>query len=195
MSQDDINDKHGRKLSKGELALWRAVTRDVDLADGAAYQSDDRDTQDFASMMQGERVQPLSSFGEGKAESAGEQRVSKAQARDLDKRTEMRLSRGQLDIQGRIDLHGFGQAEAQRALNSFLLNAYAQGKRCVLVITGKGKIVMDEAQIDQTPGVLRRSLPDWVREAPLDHIVLSIAQASSKHGGGGAYYVLLRRKR
>lgn len=190
--KDDRNIE--RQLSAEELALWRAVTRDVVLQDGAEYQEvAERAGEDFAAMMAEDHVQKLPNATMPRKETKESPQSRKA--KDIDKRTAMRLERGQLEIEGRIDLHGLGQAQAQEALNAFLMNAYAQGKRCVLVITGKGRIVMDDHLEDQTPGVLRRKLPQWVKEPPLSAIVLSVAQASTKHGGGGAYYVLLRRAR
>ena len=194
MDKKEDNIIKGRGLSAEELALWRAVTRDVALQDGAEYQdAAPQAAEDFAAMMAGDDVQMLQSTTMPPEEAKRAQQSRKA--KDLDKRTAMRLERGQLEIESRIDLHGLGQAQAQERLNSFLLNAYAQGKRCVLVITGKGGIVMEAHLENQTPGVLRRKLPHWVKEPPLSDIVLSLAQASVKHGGGGAYYVLLRRKR
>ncbi len=195
-NKDDDDMNGGRRLSHAELALWRVVTKDVDLAEGAEYQKrhSETDGEDFAAMMASENVRPQKTSEKDEVRPSVSRNQGKS-ARDLDKRTAMRLNRGQLDIEGRIDLHGYGVRQAQDALNRFILNAYAHGKRCVLVITGKGHVVLDEEREAETPGLLRRRLPHWVHEAPLDQIVLSIAQASAQHGGGGAYYVLLRRKR
>ena len=41
--------------------------------------------------------------------------------------------------------------------------------------------------------VLKRSLPDWLAEAPLGDCVLAFASAAPEHGGSGATYVLLRK--
>jgi DNA-nicking Smr family endonuclease len=62
------------------------------------------------------------------------------------------------------------------------------GRRCVLVITGKG-IWRSEA------GILREMVPRWLNEAPNRARVLAIAHAQPRHGGQGALYVLLKRKR
>ncbi len=108
------------------------------------------------------------------------------QAPQLDARTNQRLRRGQVPIDGKIDLHGMTQAEAHEKLNGFIKRAYAKQKRCLLVITGKGK--MGE-------GVLRQKLPLWLGMAPLKDIVLKIHPAIQEHGGGGAWYVYLKRQR
>ena len=106
----------------------------------------------------------------------------------VDKRLAERLKRGQLEIEGMLDLHGLTQEEAHRQLDGFLAAAAHAGRRCVLVITGKG--VWREAA-----GVLRESVPRWLNEAPNRARVLAIAQAQPRHGGSGALYVLLKRRR
>lgn len=105
---------------------------------------------------------------------------------ELDRRTAEKLRKGKMPIDGKLDLHGLTQIQAYDALCPFILNAYARGARCLLVITGKGK---------STEGVLRRKTPEWLKEEPFDRIVLKIQEARPEHGGAGALYVFLRRKR
>ena len=57
---------------------------------------------------------------------------------DLDRRKARKIGTGKVEIDGRIDLHGMRQAEAHAALRRFLMRAYAEGRRWLLVITGKG---------------------------------------------------------
>src|SRR5690606_35687183 len=57
------------------------------------------------------------------------------QVAGLDRRSAQRLKRGQMTIDGRIDLHGLTQEEAHRALNSFIGSSLAAGRRAILVIT------------------------------------------------------------
>lgn len=116
----------------------------------------------------------------------------------IDKRTNQRLKRGQMKIDGRLDLHGHYQADAHRALHGFVRAAYDNGRRCLLVITGKGgPKTGDESEImpARDRGILRRNVPRWLNEAPVRQMVLSIESARPQHGGDGAFYVLLRRKR
>jgi len=107
---------------------------------------------------------------------------------DIDRRNAERLRRGQMPIEGVLDLHGHRQHEAEEALGRFLASAQAAEKRCILIITGKG-------QIGDSRGVLRRSLGEWLNQGANRARVLAFAQAQPKHGGAGAFYVLLKRRR
>jgi DNA-nicking Smr family endonuclease len=106
----------------------------------------------------------------------------------VDKRLAERLKRGQLPIEGMLDLHGLTQEEAHRQLDGFLAHAAHGGRRCVLVITGKGVWRSDS-------GILKEMVPRWLNEAPNRARVLAIANAQPRHGGSGALYVLLKRRR
>ena len=79
------------------------------------------------------------------------------------------------------------QDEAHRALARFVARAYDDGRRAMLVITGKGS--------REGEGVLRRAVPRWLAEPSCRGVVLAIEEAQGRHGGAGALYVLLRRKR
>lgn len=107
----------------------------------------------------------------------------------LDKRTAQRLARGQLAIEARLDLHGLTQSEAHARLAGFIRRAVASGKRCVLVITGKG------AKPGGETGVLRQAVPRWLNEPALRRDIVTLRHAQPKDGGTGALYVLLRRER
>ena len=101
----------------------------------------------------------------------------------LDDRTRRRLSRGDVPIDRRLDLHGHTAARAEIKLQRFIEDASYAKCRCVLVITGKGA------------GVLKGFVPGWLKEAPLSRLVLALAEARPVDGGSGAFYVLLRRQR
>ena len=101
----------------------------------------------------------------------------------LDGRTQRRLSRGDVSIDRRLDLHGHTAAGAEIKLQRFIKDASYAGCRCVLVITGKGA------------GVLKGHVPGWLKRPPLTGLVLALAEAHPADGGSGAFYVLLRRLR
>lgn len=108
----------------------------------------------------------------------------------VDKRTATRFKRGLMAIEATLDLHGHTRDSGRQALTTFLQAHQAAGRRCVLVITGKG-LKGD----DWSPGVLREAVPGWLNAPPLREIVLSFSYAQPQHGGSGALYVLLKRSR
>lgn len=118
-----------------------------------------------------------------------------AQPVRMDRRAFDKMVRGKLQPEGRIDLHGMTLAEAHPELVRFILNAHGEGKRLVLVITGKGKRGEDLGPIPQRMGALRHQVPQWLALPPLGSAILQVTTASLKHGGAGAYYVYLRRGR
>jgi len=118
---------------------------------------------------------------------------SRGKATDLDRRTEERLTRGELPLEGRMDLHGMTQAQAHRALQIFIRRSFDDGKRCVLIITGKGVRTDDNGVV--VPGVLRAAVPTWLGAEVQAGRVLRWTVAQPQHGGDGALYVLLRRQR
>jgi DNA-nicking Smr family endonuclease len=112
--------------------------------------------------------------------------IEHGKATGLDRRSAERLRRGRLPIDGRLDLHGMTQAAAAERLAEFIAGAHGAGKRCVLVITGKGLA---------GGGVLREQVPRWLNQPPNRGRVLAFDYAQAQHGGMGALYVLLKRRR
>lgn len=106
----------------------------------------------------------------------------------IDRRTAERLRRGQIPIEATVDLHGFTQDEAFGAIETFLFESITAGRRCVLVITGKGTA-------RDGGGVLRSAVPRWLTEGIYREHLIGIAVAFPQHGGEGALYVLLRKQR
>jgi DNA-nicking Smr family endonuclease len=113
----------------------------------------------------------------------------------MDAKAHARMTRGKLDPEARIDLHGMTLAQAHPELIHFILTSHSAGCRLVLVITGKGKAKPDHGPIPQRLGVLRHQVPLWLRQMPVAPCVLQITESHIRHGGGGAYYVYLRRTR
>ena len=97
------------------------------------------------------------------------------------------LRRGDFALQGRLDLHGLTQAQAKEAVDRFLSDSRRTGKRCVLIVHGRGL-----NSPDQIP-VLKQQLKVWLSQKRLGSMVLAFATARPQDGGAGAVYVLLRR--
>ncbi len=98
-----------------------------------------------------------------------------------------KLRRGEFAVQGHFDLHGLTREEAKGAVERFLRASRNAGKRCVLVVHGRGL-----HSKDQLP-VLKDALRTWLSTARFARHVLAFATARPVDGGGGAIYVLLRR--
>ncbi len=109
----------------------------------------------------------------------------------LERRVRTSLRRGSRGVDAAIDLHGMRQSEAHAALIDFLHRSRASGHAVVLVVTGKGA-GGDDPYAER--GVLRRSVPHWLRLPELRPLVLGFEEAAHHHGGGGALYIRLRRR-
>ena len=107
----------------------------------------------------------------------------------VDKRTATRFRRGLMPIDATLDLHGHTQQSGRTALAGFLRAHGAAGRRCVLVVTGKG------LKDDWSVGALRQALPGWLNAPDLRRLILAYCHAQPHHGGSGAVYILLRRER
>jgi DNA-nicking Smr family endonuclease len=103
----------------------------------------------------------------------------------LDDRRWRDLRRGRIRPERTLDLHGRRAQEAHTAVRGFLADAYADGLRCVAVITGRGS--------SEEGGVLRRELPHWLNAPDLRRILLGAAHPHSANTG--AVHLLLRRRR
>ena len=121
----------------------------------------------------------------------------------LDRRTAQRLTRGNVEIERWLDLHGTGIEMARVRLLAFLREAQTLGVRTALVITGKGDSPYsrhtlhgaDHFNSPERAGRLRRLVPEWLHESEFRACVSGFQPAHPKHGGGGAFYVKVRRLR
>ncbi|MDP6351169.1 MAG: Smr/MutS family protein [Alphaproteobacteria bacterium] len=171
----------GPGLTREDLELWRAVTRhDRPLPGREEAPSPEPPSEPSPS-------RPPAPAGP--APRVALPALSQNRPAGLDKRTALRLKRGQIAVDDVLDLHGMTQDMAHGALGRRLAAAQASGQRCVLVITGKG------TRPDGATGVLRTMVPRWLDEAPNRARVLAIHAAQPRDGGSGALYVLLRKRR
>ncbi|MDF1562383.1 MAG: Smr/MutS family protein [Deltaproteobacteria bacterium] len=105
----------------------------------------------------------------------------------IDRKLLRRLKRGDFSVQGHLDLHGLVREAAQVEVRRFIRDSRGQGKRCVLIIPGRGK-----GSPDGEP-VLKKALVRWLSRGELGRQVLAFCTARPGDGGAGALYVLLRR--
>ncbi|MBW2242916.1 MAG: Smr/MutS family protein [Deltaproteobacteria bacterium] len=109
-------------------------------------------------------------------------------AKGIDRAHRDRLSRGEVEIDVELDLHGLGEPDARSLVRAAVEDAYQEGDRCLLVIHGRGRG-------SEFGSVLREGLPEWLTAPPAGRRVMAFATALPRDGGPGASYVLLRRKR
>ena len=170
-----------KTLSKADVALWRAVVADVRpmRAQKSPFPPPiAADSTEETPSGAAPAVPPV-------APAAPPKRLAPIPV-DIDHRTRVKLRRGRLDVEARLDLHGMRQDEAHRALIDFLRRAQAQGAKIAIVVTGKGSS-------GESGGVLRRMTPLWLQSPQLRPIVVGFGEAARQHGGEGALYVRLRR--
>ena len=105
--------------------------------------------------------------------------------RQIDQKTTKKISKGKISMDGKLDLHGYTQKDAHRALFDYIENAYFANKRTILVITGKGNLGR---------GILRENVPKWLGEAAFTRLISGFGPSNPSHGGIGALYVRIRKK-
>lgn len=171
-------EKLARKLGKKDAELWRAVTRDVKKFDERAYQ--EPDDEDILPSGAREKVSERVTLSPKKI-------VPPPSGHDVDRATLQKFTRGKMPMDATLDLHGLNQITAREALHKFIKAGYAQGHRCVLVITGKGTL--------SKPSLIKTRIADWLAEDAVAPLILKTSQALISHGGAGALYILLRRAR
>ena len=121
---------------------------------------------------------------------------SPGRAPGIDRKTSLKLKKGKVEIDCKLDLHGLTQIEAKKALEKAILGAWKNRFRLILVITGKGlrQSKSNGSNDNEAPGILRRAVPGWLKETPMSNFVLAFSSAQQTHGGTGALYVLLRKQ-
>ena len=109
--------------------------------------------------------------------------IKHGESAGLDKRSADKLRKGKMVIDARLDMHGMSQEQAHRALNAFIEAAFVTQKRCVQVVTGKGK------------GILQQAVPEWLNQMPNRARIISFTHTPQHQGGTGALNILIKRQR
>ena len=114
----------------------------------------------------------------------------------IDKKKLSLLKRGKLQPEFILDLHGMNTIIAQKKSIEFIKSNYLNGKRLLLIITGKGKssrtsFFKNGAQI----GIIRKSLKSWLYESDMRTKILGIVSSHINHGGEGAFYIYLKKNK
>jgi DNA-nicking Smr family endonuclease len=107
----------------------------------------------------------------------------------LDGGWDKRLSRGLVQPDRVVDLHGHSLATAYDLLDRRLEQAAATGDRVLLLITGKQRAGTERR------GAIRAAVGDWLAVSRHAGSIAAVRGAHPRHGGAGALYIVLRRKR
>ena len=105
----------------------------------------------------------------------------------VDQRLLSALKKGDFSFQVQLDLRGMTSEEATRAVDPFLSQAKREGKRCVLIVHGRG--LDAKSQIS----ALREQVTVWLDRGRMGKLALAFCTARPQDGGKDALYVLLRR--
>jgi DNA-nicking Smr family endonuclease len=177
-----------RRLSAEEIELWLNVTRGVVRRPGSGSPQLSQPGKNAELQASEAGNNPPKGASAATPPSPVEH---KAPLAPFERRLRQKLARGRAAPDAAIDLHGMRRQEAFAALREFLARAQIEGARLVLVVTGKGERATSG---EATQGILRTSVPNWLRGAEYRAIVLGFEEASRPHGGAGALYVRLRRR-
>lgn len=97
------------------------------------------------------------------------------------------LARGEIVPESELDLHHLTADAAAHKAERFIEQSVEKGRRCVLLIHGRG------LHSGPSGPALRPALVESLCRRPLAKHVLAFASAPPRHGGPGALIVLLRR--
>ena len=114
----------------------------------------------------------------------------------IDKNKLSLLKRGKIKPEKILDLHGLTSVEAKTKAIEFTKINFNLGLRLLLIITGKGKIKINDLNREELkPGVLRKSLKSWLYDSDLRPNILGIISSHISHGGEGAFYIYLKNNK
>jgi len=178
-------------ITAEDRILWGRVARSTRPMPGKSVEDLEREMEDFATLLDPPAPKPkprrARSVAGDLVEEKPQQKRQPPAPNVIDRPTHQKIARGRLPIEGKVDLHGMTQSEAHALLLSFLQRAYADGRRHVLVVTGKGSP-------SRGTGVLRQAVPGWLSTPPFRALVSGHQEAARHHGGEGALYIRLRKR-
>ena len=140
---------------------------------------------------------------------------------NIDRSTLKKFQTQQFKIEAQLDLHGHTETQAYNAVFKFIKFSYTQGKRCILIITGKGLLKSKKMSLrggeapracpERSRGMaisadsheeyfwhkktLKDQVPTWLNSDSLTPYILSFIHPAPTLGGSGALYILLRRNK
>ena len=95
------------------------------------------------------------------------------------------IKQGKVKPDGVLDLHGYKLYDAKIILQKYIVNAYEENVRNILIITGKGQ---------NNTGVLKKEVPLWLNDKVLTNLLVNYKIAPKYFGGEGALLVRIKNK-
>ena len=172
-----------RRLSPDEQNLWSRVVESVrPLAPRAAASAPSKPAAPPAPAPSPRAVAPKSAPAPARPRGPGV---------TLDASWDRRLSRGLVQPDATLDLHGHNLATAYDLLDRRLDQAIHNGARLLLLVTGKPP--GPERPVKR--GAIRAAIGDWLAASRHADRIAAVRNAHPRHGGQGALYIVLRRPR
>ena len=166
-----------RPLNPEEQALWRRVVESVRPLHGALPKAEPGP------------IEPVA-ISKTAAPKAAVQAARKAEpGTTLDGTWDKRLSRGLVQPDRTLDLHGHSLATAYDLLDHRLDQAVTTGDRVLLLITGKPRAGAERR------GAIRAAVGDWLAASRHAASIAAVRNAHPRHGGWDALYIVLRKRR
>ena len=170
-----------RKIKKEELELWKKVTEHDKIIGQYTTSVEEKIIQ--------QKPPPITSkMNKDNSKVKDIKRSLFKQDYQINKRMKLKLERGLIRPEIKLDLHGKTLSEAKKSLSHFIKSSINNNIRCILVITGKKKT------LNGSRGLIRENLPLWLKENELFNYILFHCYAIKKDGDDGARYILLRKK-
>ena len=97
-----------------------------------------------------------------------------------------------------IDLHGYSLKDANKTIEEFIYQSFAERINKLIVVTGKGLHSQNEKNpyVSKDLSILKYSVPEFIENnKSLMKIIYEIKDASIDDGGGGAFYIFLKKNK
>ena len=97
-----------------------------------------------------------------------------------------------------IDLHGYTLEEANKTIEEFIYQSFANKINKLIVVTGKGLHSQNEKNpyVSKDLSILKYSVPEFIENnKSLMNIIDEIKDASIEDGGSGAFYIFLKKNK
>jgi DNA-nicking Smr family endonuclease len=167
-------------FSREDIEVWKEATRNVRRF---LHMQDSEDGETYVNLPKVEVAEIT--VKKTKSKSSAPAYVAdliEGEAGRMDKNAYNRLKNGKMCPDAIEDLHGMSVFDARLHFHEFIQNAHANGKRTILLITGKGFA---------SPSKIRSSLANWINDPALKPLILAYCRAQPKDGGDGAFYIYL----